>query len=145
MIMSKQGDIQLKRVYDPAARGDGTRVLVDRVWPRGMRKEQAAVDRWLRDVAPSSELRKWFGHDPERWPEFKRRYREELAAGPPALYELIDLCRDGTVTLLFGARDRERNQAVVLREVVEETLARGDRGEPASPVCYADSSEHDPR
>lgn len=142
MSMSKQGDIQLKRVYDPVARGDGTRVLVDRVWPRGMRKEQAAVDRWLRDVAPSSELRKWFGHDPERWPEFKRRYREELSAGPAALYELIDLCRDGPVTLLFGARDRERNQAVVLREVIGEALARGGtRRESASPVCYADSSE----
>lgn len=146
MIMSKQGDIQLKRVYDPVARGDGTRVLVDRVWPRGMRKEQAAVDRWLRDVAPSSELRKWFGHDPERWPEFKRRYREELAAGPAVLYGLIDLCRDGTVTLLFGARDRERNQAVVLREVIKEALARvGSRRASASPVCYADSSERDTR
>lgn len=137
--------IRLKRIYDETSPDDGYRILVDRVWPRGMRKDKAAVDRWLRDVAPSSELRKWFGHDPERWPEFRRRYREELAAGPPALYELIELCRDGTVTLLFGARDRERNQAVVLYEVVEDALARGGRGESASPVCYVDSSECDKR
>ncbi|UEX79716.1 DUF488 domain-containing protein [Spiribacter halobius] len=132
-------DILLKRVRDPVEEGDGTRVLVDRVWPRGVRKADAAVDRWLKEVAPSTELRKWFGHDPERWAEFRRRYRRELADVPEALRELMALCRRGPVTLLFGARDREHNQAVVLREVLREELAAEDEPrEPASPVCYAD-------
>lgn len=131
--------IALKRVRDPVEEGDGTRVLVDRVWPRGVRKVDAAVDRWLKEVAPSTELRKWFGHDPERWGEFRRRYRQELAEVPEALRELMVLCRRGPVTLLFGARDREHNQAVVLREVLHEELAAEDEPrEPSSPVCYAD-------
>jgi len=136
--------IALKRIHDPAEPGDGSRVLVDRVWPRGVRKADAAVDHWSREVAPSTELRQWFGHDPERWPEFRRRYRSELAQAPEALRELMALCRSGPVTLLFGARDREHNQAVVLREVLREELAEADAPrEPASPVCYADQFPRD--
>lgn len=130
--------IALKRIHDPAGPADGTRVLVDRIWPRGVRKADAALDHWYREVAPSTELRKWFGHDPERWPEFRRRYRSELAQAPEALRALMALCRRGPVTLLFGARDREHNQAVVLREVLLEELAEEDAPRPpSSPVCYA--------
>lgn len=130
--------IALKRVHDPADPADGTRVLVDRVWPRGVRKADAAVDHWYRDVAPTTELRKWFGHDPGRWEEFRRRYRSELAQVPEALRALMALCRRGPVTLLFGARDRDHNQAVVLREaLIEELAEENSSGEPSSPVCYA--------
>ncbi|AKR54934.1 uroporphyrin-III c-methyltransferase [Devosia sp. H5989] len=107
------GIITTRRVYDPAEAGDGMRVLVDRLWPRGLRKEDARLDHWLREVAPSNELRKWFGHDPARWEEFKRRYAEELA-GNPALADLENLVRQSHVTLLYGAHDRDHNQAVAL-------------------------------
>lgn len=113
--------IHLKRVYEPAGDADGTRVLVDRVWPRGLTKAEADVALWLREVAPSSELRKWFGHDPARWPEFRRRYREELADNP-ALVRLEELARSGPLTLVYGARDEEHNQAVVLVELLGEKL-----------------------
>lgn len=106
--------IRVKRVYEPPARSDGCRVLVDRVWPRGLRKDDVALDAWIKDVAPSTELRKWFGHEPERWDEFKRRYREELDAHPEAVQAVRDACTKKTLTLLFGAKDEERNQAVVL-------------------------------
>ena len=117
--------IRLQRVYEPPA-GAGRRVLVDRVWPRGVKREAAAVDLWARDVAPSNELRKWFGHRPERWDEFQRRYREELEAGRArqVLDELEAIARREPLTLLFGAADRERNQAVVLRDVLSERLGR---------------------
>jgi uncharacterized protein YeaO (DUF488 family) len=118
--MAKTLAIKLKRAYEAPARDDGRRVLVDRVWPRGIRKEAAAVDLWLKDVAPSMELRKWFGHDPERWAEFRRRYRAELAKHPEALAELRRLARGGTLTLVYGARDPLHNQAVVLRELLLE-------------------------
>lgn len=132
-------DIRLKRIHDPPEDGDGSRVLVDRVWPRGVRKADARIDRWLREVAPSTELRKWFGHEPDRWPAFRERYRGELAEAPQALRELLALCRQDTVTLVFSARDRERNQAVVLKEVLQEELAAESQpNEPASPVCYGE-------
>ena len=117
--------IRLQRVYQPPA-GAGRRVLVDRVWPRGVKREAATVDLWARDVAPSNELRKWFGHRPERWDEFQRRYREELETGRArqALDELEAIARREPLTLLFGAADRERNQAVVLRDVLSERLGR---------------------
>ncbi len=118
--MAKTLAIKLKRAYEAPARDDGRRVLVDRVWPRGIRKEAAAVDLWLKDVAPSTELRKWFGHDPERWTEFRRRYRAELAKHPEALAELRRLAQSGTLTLVYGARDPLHNQAVVLRELLLE-------------------------
>ncbi len=113
--------LRLKRVYEPAAADDGVRVLVDRLWPRGLTKKKAAIDHWMKDVAPSADLRKWFGHDPDRWTEFKRRYRSELRQHKDLLDQIGKLTRQGTVTLLFGARDEEHNDAVVLRDV----LAKG--------------------
>src|SRR6185295_7129918 len=111
--------IQLKRVYEKPSRKDGLRILVDRLWPRGLTKESAAVDFWLKDVAPSSELRKWFGHDPAKWKEFQVRYRKELREKKEALELLKEKSEDRTVTLVYGARDEEHNEAVVLRKLVE--------------------------
>jgi uncharacterized protein YeaO (DUF488 family) len=110
--------VKLKRAYEPAAEGDGTRILVDRLWPRGVSKADAAVDRWLKEIAPSTGLREWFGHDPARWQEFRRRYKQELQQHAAELEELRALARHGTVTLLYGARDEEHNDAVVLRDVL---------------------------
>jgi uncharacterized protein YeaO (DUF488 family) len=112
--------IRVKRIYDPPDRQDGLRVLVDRIWPRGVRKGEARVDLWLKDVAPSTELRRWFGHDPERWVEFRRRYRTELKERPDVLALLRDKARRGRVTLLFAAGDPERNNAVALAERLTE-------------------------
>lgn len=115
--------IRLKRAYVAAEPDDGARILVDRLWPRGVSKEKAALDEWMKDVGPSTELRKWFGHDPDRWDEFRRRYRDELRGHAEELGHLRALAREGTVTLVFGARDEEHNEAVVLRDV----LLDGDR------------------
>ena len=106
--------IRIKRVYDPPAEDDGVRVLVDRLWPRGVRKEDAAVTLWLKDIAPSTELRKWFGHDPARWAEFGRRYRAELKHNEEAVAHLVALSARGPVTLVYGAHDVEHNHALVL-------------------------------
>lgn len=118
--------IALKRVYDPASQEDGYRVLVDRLWPRGLSREDAAVDEWAKALAPSNGLRKWYGHAPERWEEFRRRYREELATeeARAELDRLRAVAREQTVTLLFAARDESRNNAAVLRQVLEETGGR---------------------
>jgi uncharacterized protein YeaO (DUF488 family) len=110
--------IRIKRIYDKPARSDGFRVLVDRLWPRGLTKERAALNEWLKDVAPTSGLRKWFGHDPEKWSEFRNRYKNELAAKGDILKQLKAKSRGGTVTLLYGARDSQHNEAVVLAEVL---------------------------
>lgn len=110
--------IRLKRAYEPAAPDDGTRVLVDRLWPRGVSKVDAALDRWAKELAPSTELRQWFGHDPARWEEFRRRYAEELHQHPEQLEELRALARHGLLTLVYGAHDEAHNDAVVLREVL---------------------------
>jgi uncharacterized protein YeaO (DUF488 family) len=118
-------DIRLKRAYEPAAATDGTRVLIDRLWPRGVTKEAAAIDHWLRDIAPSTELRRWFGHDVSRWDEFQRRYRAEMRHHAEQLDELLRLTGRGTVTLVFGARDEEHNDAVVLKQVLLEHSGRG--------------------
>ncbi|MBX3112334.1 MAG: DUF488 domain-containing protein [Fimbriimonadaceae bacterium] len=107
--------LKLKRVYDPPGPDDGVRVLVDRLWPRGVSKERAALDLWLKDIAPSDGLRRWFAHDLAKWPEFQERYRLELQANDEAVSRLRDLASGQTVTLLFGARDEEHNEAVVLR------------------------------
>lgn len=117
--------IRLKRAYDPPSPQDGERVLVERLWPRGLSKERAAVDRWPKEVAPSAELRRWYGHDESKWPEFRRRYREELRARPTELEELRTLARSGTVTFVFGSRETEKNSAAVLRDVVEQREAAG--------------------
>lgn len=122
--------VRVRRVYEPPQPQDGLRVLVDRLWPRGLRREAARVDLWARNLAPSDGLRRWFGHDPARWEEFRRRYREELrwAEVQGALDDLAERARQGTVTLLFAARDPHRNNAVVLAEVLRERL--GGRGSP---------------
>lgn len=109
--------VGLKRAYEAPADSDGTRVLVDRLWPRGVSKAKARIDVWLRDVAPSTQLRKWFGHDPEKWPEFQKRYRAELK-GSAALAELRKLARQGHVTLVYGAKDKDHNDAVVLAKLL---------------------------
>ena len=106
----------VKRVYEPPQASDGTRVLVDRIWPRGLTKEQASVDVWLRDIAPSAGLRTWFGHIPNRWREFQKQYFEELRSNHTAVDHLTDLVSAGKVTLLFGAHDVERNNAVALAD-----------------------------
>ena len=110
--------IKLKRVYERPSRADGRRVLVERLWPRGLKRADADIAEWLRDIAPSDALRRWYGHDPARWPEFKRRYRAELRTSERrALLEtLADRARRGTFTLIFAARDEERNSARVVRE-----------------------------
>jgi uncharacterized protein YeaO (DUF488 family) len=110
--------IKIKRVYEQPEEGDGTRILVDRLWPRGLTKVKARVDLWLKEVAPSSELRKWFGHDPEKWPEFQARYKDELKSHGEQLSLLKQKVADGPVTLLFGAKDEEHNEAVVLERLL---------------------------
>ena len=110
--------IRVKNVHDERTPDDGFRVLVDRIWPRGVTKERAGIDLWLKDVAPSTELRQWFDHDPARWDEFRRRYARELAGKGEALALLRRHAQTGTLTLVFGARDREHNNAVALREVL---------------------------
>jgi len=109
-------DIRVKRVYEPADDGDGTRVLVDRVWPRGVAKATLRADMWLKEIAPTTALRQWFGHDPARWEGFRDRYFAELDSAPEPVSTLRDLARKGTVTLLYSARDEQHNQAVALRE-----------------------------
>ena len=111
--------IRIKRVYDAPARADGTRVLIDRVWPRGLTKQDVAADEWLKDVAPSTALRRWVGHDPAKWPEFRRRYAAELARQPEAVARLRALARRGTVTLVFGARDAAHSNAAALKAYLE--------------------------
>jgi uncharacterized protein YeaO (DUF488 family) len=106
--------IRIKRTYDAPARGDGRRILVERLWPRGMKKDALDADAWLKDVAPSTELRKWFGHRVERWEEFRRRYRKELDARPDAWQPILDAEKRGNVTLLYSARDVAHNGALVL-------------------------------
>src|ERR1041385_7421536 len=108
--------IRIKRTYDPPTRGDGRRILVERLWPRGMKKEALAADAWLKDVAPSTVLRKWFNHRVDRWEEFRRRYGEELNANPDARRPILAAGRRGTVTLLYSAHDTLHNGALVLRD-----------------------------
>lgn len=110
-------DLRIKRVYEPPSKDDGQRVRVDRLWPRGLNKHEAAVDVWLKDVAPTARLRKWFGHKPARWHEFRERYLAELT-GNAAVEQLLDMAAAGQVTLLYGAHDEEHNQARVLIELL---------------------------
>lgn len=123
----KTGDVQLKRAYQPAAAVDGTRILIDRLWPRGVSKVKAAVDLWLKEIAPSTELRQWFGHDPARWQEFRNRYAREVHANGEALAQLRALARQGPVTLVYSAHDQLHNDAVVLRDILlGEPMQLGD-------------------
>lgn len=111
-------NLHLKRAYDPAAPSDGTRILVDRLWPRGVSKDRAALSDWMKDIAPSTALRQWFGHDSARWPEFQRRYRTELQDHRAEPDQIRALAAQGRVTLVYGARDEDHNDAVVLRDVL---------------------------
>jgi len=126
---------RLKRAYEDRSPADGHRVLVERLWPRGVTKAKAAVDRWLKEVAPSDELRKWFGHDPAKWSQFQERYWKELEAQPrkEAVEWLRQLDRDGTVTLVYAARDTERNGAVALKAFLERRTQTGRSAKRASP------------
>ena len=117
-------DVRLKRAYDAAAPSDGYRVLIDRLWPRGVSRARAALDDWQKDLSPSAELRQWFGHDPARFEEFRRRYVEELRSRRAALTALRRRARQGTVTLVYSAHDTEHNDAVVLAEVLRRGLPR---------------------
>ncbi|WP_315816734.1 DUF488 domain-containing protein [Paraflavitalea speifideaquila] len=108
--------LQLKRVYELPAKEDGLRILVDRLWPRGLTKEKAQVDHWFKEIAPSTELRKWFDHDPAKWNEFKKRYRQELKYNKEQVAMLKDYLKQGRVTLVYGAKDELHNDAVVLKE-----------------------------
>lgn len=110
--------VKIKRVYEAPGKADGIRILVDRLWPRGLTKEKAAVDLWLKDIAPSTELRKWFAHDPLKWDDFRKRYLKELKANPESVSRLREQLLKGPVTLLYGARDEAHNEAEVLREWV---------------------------
>ena len=111
---------RLKRIYEAPSRDDGFRVLVERLWPRGMKKEDAHIDLWLKDVSPSPELRRWYAHDVAKWPEFRRRYTAELESNPEPVALLRERAKKGKVTLLFAARDEEHNSAVVLKEFLEK-------------------------
>ena len=113
--------IKLKRVYEKPAKDDGIRILVDRLWPRGLTKQKAALDLWSKEIAPSTELRKWFGHDPKKWTEFRRRYRAELKSHPDELKMIKSKEKEGTVTLLYGARDQEHNEAIVLQQLLDRS------------------------
>ncbi|MFC5585651.1 DUF488 domain-containing protein [Nitratireductor kimnyeongensis] len=113
-------DIRVKRIYDPVEDGDGKRILIDRLWPRGMSKTRAALDAWMPDVGPSHALRKWYAHKPERWSAFCEKYREELACRDALLQELMAAAEEGPLTLLFSAKNRDRNQAMVVRELLLE-------------------------
>jgi uncharacterized protein YeaO (DUF488 family) len=116
--MIEPANVHLKRAYEPPSPADGVRVLVDRLWPRGVSKSKAAIERWMKEIAPSTELRRWFGHDPKRWKEFLRRYRAELKYHAEALSELRAIARKGPLTLIYAARDKNHNEAVVLREIL---------------------------
>lgn len=107
--------MSIKRAYDPPAASDGRRILVERLWPRGIKKEALKLDAWIKDVAPSTPLRKWFAHDPAKWGEFQRRYRAELEANPAPWQEILRLAREGRVTLLFSSHDAEHNNVVALQ------------------------------
>lgn len=116
---------RIKRIYEPPARSDGTRILVDRIWPRGVSKDKAALDRWAKELAPSTALRKWFNHDPERWDEFRRRYAKELETEAEALESLRAEGAKRAVTLLYSAKDTAHNQAAALRDILEAPPERG--------------------
>ncbi|HEY7119415.1 MAG TPA: DUF488 domain-containing protein [Tepidisphaeraceae bacterium] len=128
--------VTTKRAYEPPAQDDGVRVLVDRLWPRGVSKGHARIERWMKELAPSTALRKWFGHDPARWDEFRRRYRQELKERQDELAELRELVRRQRVTLVYGAKDTEHNDAVALKEIL------GGGGSRAKPTSTKKRAKH---
>ncbi len=125
--------IGLKRAYDPAEKSDGARFLIDRLWPRGVKKEDLQIEGWVKSVSPSDQLRKWFAHDPAKWKEFQRRYTVELNARPEAWQPLLQAAQAGDITLVYGARDTEHNNAVALKAYLEKRMAKA-RGKRAKPV-----------
>lgn len=127
-VPRRKAVIRIKRVYEPRARGDGRRILVERLWPRGMTKESLEAHAWMKEVAPSAELREWFAHRVARWPEFRRRYIAELNAKPDLWTPILGASRRGAVTLLYSAHDTEHNSAVVLRDYLARRLSRRGRG-----------------
>ena len=112
--------VKIKRIYEPASREDGKRILIDRLWPRGIKKEEAKIDEWMKEIAPTTDLRKWFSHDPAKWPEFRKRYINELKSKSDLVERLRSEATEGTITLLFAAKDPEHANAVVLKEVIEK-------------------------
>jgi len=112
--------LKIKRVYDPVSTDDGKRILVDRLWPRGIKKEKAHIDEWVKEIAPSNELRKWYSHDPAKWAEFKKRYQQEIAGERERLKKIKAEARKQTVTLLFSSKELERNNAVALKEMLDQ-------------------------
>ena len=113
--------IKIKRIYDPVSPDDGKRILVDRLWPRGMKKEEARLDEWLKEIAPSNELRKWYSHDPAKWPEFKKRYKKELAEESDLIKRIREEGKKKTITLLFSTKELDLNNAVALKEILERS------------------------
>ena len=113
----------MKRAYEEPEKSDGTRILIDRLWPRGLSKEKAKIDLWFKEIAPSTELRKWFGHDPDKWDEFRRRYKAELGMNKASVDELVGVLKRGRATLVYAARDEEHNDAVVLQEYLASRVA----------------------
>lgn len=124
--------IRLKRAYEATGREDGVRFLVERLWPRGVRRDALRLDAWLKDVAPSTDLRQWFGHDPAKWTEFQRRYRAELDANPDALELILKAARRGRVTLVYSSHDEQHNNAVVLKAYLEAHMSRAHKQKPAA-------------
>ena len=122
-MSGKTPDIRVKRVHDEVDGTDGYRILVDRLWPRGLSKDRAAVDTWVKNTAPSADLRRWFGHDPDKWQEFQSRYYRELDANPDAVAQLIAAMPEGRVTFLYGTKEREFNNAVALRQYILRVIA----------------------
>lgn len=119
--------IKIKRVYDRSSRDDGKRLLIDRLWPRGLKKEDARIDEWLKEIAPSNELRKWFNHDPNKWSEFKKRFFTELLGKRDMVEGIISTARKGTVTLLFGSKEERFNNAVALKEYIDSRMNASER------------------
>jgi uncharacterized protein YeaO (DUF488 family) len=119
--------LKIKRVYDPPSRDDGKRILVDRLWPRGLKKENARIDEWIKEIGPSTELRKWFSHDPEKWEEFKRRFFKELQKNGETVDRVIATAKKSTVTLLFGSREERYNNALALKEFIESRISASKR------------------
>ncbi len=114
--------IKIKRTYDPVSKDDGRRILVDRLWPRGLSKEKLELDRWAKEWAPSTELRKWFAHDPQKWLEFQKRYKKELEGHEGVINEIADEAKAKSVTLIYGAKDQIHNEAVVLLDVIQKLI-----------------------
>lgn len=124
MSNCKMKTIRIKRAYDPASAEDGFRILVDRLWPRGLTKEKAAVDLWLKEIAPSTELRKWFDHDATKWEQFKSKYSKELSENPANLEIIRDHLKKQSITLLYAARDTAHNEAILLQEILNNSIAQ---------------------